>query len=501
MVPQTRSRSRSTHSHHSMPGSYEGYDEENTVIELGHKSEERGRIPEEYEEQTTQCQKEMVVKEVHWREIMERFGKMKEKNREYRHREEELKDKLLGEQTKFNEEHARNRNLQRELDEARKSERVVPQTMELSRLRVEVATLQQENSNLRRHVTPEAGPAPRSPPPTEQPARRARASFRLPSQRREPEEETNNRTEILESASTPTWDSVVAGWRVRGDHPKKPLSGSKPSEYRPWRYQVDTKFKADSPLYPDDESKISYALSQMTDPIFPAMQEWVIAHDSCQWEDLIREIILYMGLQFQQHDAEQALLSITQKEKETVTQYYHRISTLWNLAQTSEERRIYKFLTSIRPTIGTSLLDRNFSTVSEALNSARVVEERRKGMDANYPRSFVRNKQSVGGAVESVSAQSSPRISRTEPHPNNRFGPVAKKPSGWIGTWYDSENSPRRLTEELKRELTKQGRCWSCRGSGHRGADKVCPRAKRLNSESVKDILAQSESDTESEKE
>ena len=181
-----------------------------------------------------------------------------------------------------------------ELEQARKSERAAP---EISRLRAEVAALQQENSNLRRRITPEAGPAPRSPPPTEEPIR-----ITLQRPPRGFFEETDYEIETpahriiprrLNLTTTP--DPIVVNWRSRGDHPAKKLSGFQ--------------FKADSPLYPDDGSKVNYALMQMEDPLFSAMQEWVIVQETCQLDGLLKEIELFMGIQFQEHDAEKALLT------------------------------------------------------------------------------------------------------------------------------------------------------------------------------------------------
>jgi hypothetical protein len=92
-----------------------------------------------------------------------------------------------------------------------------------------------------------------------------------------------------------------------------------------------------------------------------------------------------MEIQFQEHDAEKALLTITQKGSESITEHYHRISALWNLAKTPEKQRIREFVTSIRLGISMTLLDREFPSVARALESARIVEERRKDVDTNYP--------------------------------------------------------------------------------------------------------------------
>jgi hypothetical protein len=180
---------------------------------------------------------------------------------------------------------------------------------------------------------------------------------------------------------------------------------------------------------------VNYALTQMEDPVFSAMQEWVIAQGGCTLANLYREIQLYMGVQLQEYEAERTLLIITQKEKESITEYYHRVSALWNLAYTPERARVYKFLTSIRPAISISLLDREFTNVSSVLKSARIVEERRKDLDTNYPRrNGALNQSSSNKQSKNVSTSTNPAqgrsASRTGSHPNDRFGAVARKPNG-----------------------------------------------------------------------
>ena len=73
-------------------------------------------------------------------------------------------------------------------------------------------------------------------------------------------------------------------------------------------------------------------------------------------------------------------------------------------------------------------------------------------------------------------------------HPNARFGPVVKKPDGWFGAWYDPVRNPEKINTDEKAMMMRQGRCWGCRGSGHRGADPCCPR--RLAREEKLDVTA-----------
>jgi hypothetical protein len=134
--------------------------------------------------------------------------------------------------------------------------------------RVEVATLREKNDNLHHRITREAGLAPRSPPPTEEPTRIGRITLKQPSRELD-FEVTDDEIEPREPRIIPrrlnltTASAIVVNWRSRGDHPAKKLSGSKVS---PRHFQVFARFKADSPLYPDDKSK-STTLSQMKDSL------------------------------------------------------------------------------------------------------------------------------------------------------------------------------------------------------------------------------------------
>ena len=134
-----------------------------------------------------------------------------------------------------------------------------------------------------------------------------------------------------------------------------------------------------------------------------------------------------------------------------------------------------------------TLLDREFPSVARALESACIIEERRKDVYTNYPRAFptyisfnntLSKIRTLSIAVNSsrqqleafMSIQKKPpgqspptkdasgisgysRINlqhgqdRLRSHPNQHFSSVAKKPSGWGGSW-DPEDKPKRLTDE-----------------------------------------------------
>ena len=287
---------------------------------------------------------------------------------------------------------------------------------------------------------------------------------------------------------------LTAGWRARGTDPVTKLTGRKPEEYRPWHFQVNVKLRTDYPLFPTEQHKVEYALTQMTLPIFPAMQEWVIANEPCTFNQLLEEIKHYMGVHLQERQARKALEKISQKSDESVTEYYHRISALWNLVGTPEVDRIEKFITTILPRLSTGLVNQSFDSIREVLDQARLSEERKKDIFETH----LRNKNKSNTLTSTASTRSTTKnepqsTSRSRPtgsYPNVCFGPVAKKPVKWIGDWFEPESKPRRLTEADKTALTRQGRCWSCHGSGHRSADDICPFAgkrsfNRLDIESL----------------
>jgi hypothetical protein len=306
------------------------------------------------------------------------------------------------------------------------------------------------------------------------------------------------RHERGDTVNTMTTDaSVAASWRPRGLHPNKLLTGKDADEYGPWRYAIDEKLDTDAPMYPTDAKKVRYALSQMENPIFQHMQTYVADNRTLSFHDLMDEVEHFIGYHLQEREAKKALQTIKQQTNEGVSEYYHRIRALWQKAKVPEDERIDKFLTTMLPGIASTLLSKTFTTVREALDEARTVEDRRKDLFSNHPR-LPRNKglsttatgkesttptgRAPRTTAEDTSRGSTPAKSTTSSHPNTKFDPVAKKPEGWVGNWHDPETNPKKLTTDEKSLLQRQGRCWSCRGSGHRSSDAVCPfmQSKKL---------------------
>lgn len=81
--------------------------------------------------------------------------------------------------------------------------------------------------------------------------------------------------------------------------------------------------------------------------------------------ELMDEVEHFMNIHLQESDAKKELLSVKQRQGESITQYYHRIRPLWQKAKTGEEERIEKFPTTMHPRLSGSLLSRDYDRVRE----------------------------------------------------------------------------------------------------------------------------------------
>src|SRR5882762_6630025 len=114
-------------------------------------------------------------------------------------------------------------------------------------------------------------------------------------------------------------------------------------------------------------------------------------------------------------------------------------------------------------------IQRNYHWSKQKMNP----ENTQKGPAANQM--FIGTHPAMrAGDTTNISRVSNPRATISG-NSNARFGPVAKKPDGWSGAWYDPVRNPEKIDADEKATMMRQGRCWGCRGSGHRGADPCCP--------------------------
>ena len=308
------------------------------------------------------------------------------------------------------------------------------------------------------------------------------------------------------------YDPTYANWRPRGKDPAKKLIKDK-EMYNPWRYEIDAKFEIDGPLFPSERSKVNYALTQMDNPVFDAMQGWVMdMGGSVSFTDLMDELEHYLGVHLQLKEAKRELLSIKQQPTEPVTEYHQRLQRLWHRARTNEDERIEKFKVTMLPSLSSSLLARNYTRVRDLLDDARQIEDLKKDILHYHPRDRPRRSATQGFGANRDPTLSTSRIAPPAPastrftaarHPprNAALTPTSKKPNGWVGPWYDPVANPKSMDDAEKDRMIRQGRCWSCRGSGHRSADDCCPmhslREKRLHALSTGDLIELDSSEDE----
>jgi hypothetical protein len=269
--------------------------------------------------------------------------------------------------------------------------------------------------------------------------------------------------ELTAETYTTAATSQAATWRSRASDPDEKLTGTNPDKYGPWRFDVDLKLETDSPMFPTDRLKVRYALAQLDLPIFTTMKALVARERDTTLKELMDEIEHYTGVATQRRDARRELQRVTQRPNERINDYYHRLSSLWQKAGTPEEDRVDQFLTTMSPTLSISLASGGRS-LRELLDDARTVESINKEAQHKTANFHYRRPPA-------------PDADRYQSTPNSRFGSVARKPEGWEGPWHNPQVAPKKLDDAERRLLTSQGRCWTCRGSGHRSKDSCCPKS------------------------
>jgi hypothetical protein len=124
----------------------------------------------------------------------------------------------------------------------------------------------------------------------------------------------------------------------------------------------------------------------MKNPIFGDMQIWVAENRRVSFDDLMDEVEHYVGFHLQQRQAKKDLQTISQRQGEDISEYYHRIRTLWQKAKTPEDDGPEQFLTTILPGLSASLLSKPYTSVRDLLDEARIVEDKKKDISYTHPR-------------------------------------------------------------------------------------------------------------------
>ena len=298
---------------------------------------------------------------------------------------------------------------------------------------------------------------------------------------------------------------------------------------------MNDKLRVDAVMYPEKRDQISYAFHQLAQPIFQQLDAWINANaEDLSMEDFYKQIEHSMGIHMLVKKAEDELHVVTMKPTgETVDDYYQQIFKLWQQSKTPKRERIRRFEITLKPSISHALIGQKHTKIMDVLDAAREIEHRKHQISSKFARDSAKPFQKssgssgrtwgkggsspqAGGSSTSGGNTAAPAAlgnssgapkgngkpvntsSNANTNPNAKFIPTATKPAGWVGTWYDSETNPRKLRDDERTTLLQQGRCWGCRGSGHRGSDECCPLTnRRLNVTTARAVKV---SDSESEK-
>lgn len=187
------------------------------------------------------------------------------------------------------------------------------------------------------------------------------------------------------------------------------------------------------------------------------------------------------GMDIARKKATNDLIAAKQGEKESIDAYHARLCALWTLTNISEEDKVEKMQDSVNFGLAMSIATCTFKSVEQLLETLRKAEYRRDEIKRTNPRNS-KDKKPVGGSITHT------RIRENNPATNkgrspsansNSRNPTATKPRDWVGTWYEPETNPAKMTDAERTQIAKQGRCRCCRGSGHFATDACCPLHNR----------------------
>ena len=85
-------------------------------------------------------------------------------------------------------------------------------------------------------------------------------------------------------------------------------------------------------------------------------------------------------------DAKQELLTITMQHLKTISEYYQQIFRLWQNAETPVDKKIEKFICTLRLLISNPLLGRKYMDIKILLDKARSIEKIKRDIIGNFPK-------------------------------------------------------------------------------------------------------------------
>lgn len=259
--------------------------------------------------------------------------------------------------------------------------------------------------------------------------------------------------------------------------PSEKLDGKDRRAYRPWKRAVLNKIADNLPGILYHSEQINYAMSQLSGDLLYAMSNWVSQHNGCKFQAFIREMEGFLAIPLLQSEARREIDRIRQRQTENVTELYLRLTPYFTDANLAVDEQIDKFFIALRKSLSTQLACKIYSSLEDLRDDAQRLENRLHDLDATNSRSFSSQPSRNSGALKT--SISGPNLSDEQKAANRQFGPVVDKPAGWQGPWFPRETKFPKLTPADRIKLQAQGRCFSCRGSGHSSSYAKCPL--RLN--------------------
>ncbi|KAI5303811.1 hypothetical protein KEM56_007167 [Ascosphaera pollenicola] len=129
-------------------------------------------------------------------------------------------------------------------------------------------------------------------------------------------------------------------------------------EYTQWAFFIQLKFEDDAPLFPDDGSKIHYALQQMNPPLWDNMRVWLTNFPGTpNWHDFISKIKSFLDIKFLKTDARSQIDKMFQGTGKSVSDLFARMSVQWLLADFTVSEKLCAFRRALRPGIQSALLN------------------------------------------------------------------------------------------------------------------------------------------------
>lgn len=115
--------------------------------------------------------------------------------------------------------------------------------------------------------------------------------------------------------------NVADNYRPRGIGPKQQLTGTDPTAYAPWKWAINEKLRIDAIIYPAEMDRVSYAFSQLAQPIFQQLDSWIQANsESLSMDKFFTEIEHYMGIPMLAATAKRELNTVVMRGNKTVNE-------------------------------------------------------------------------------------------------------------------------------------------------------------------------------------